>query len=538
MDGLYPLNFFVGRNNTGKSALAAAIGELCKERNMSGILRPDGSIGAFVSTPINDQLISTFEDNETLNRQIPRGMLRSTKGNILEIKFRDSANAAYSDRVLQPGHNYATHFEELARISFKQLFPLRHKVFLRIAAARNIVPEDLREKRFVESGEGATAWIARFVNSADLDSELVEKTLLNSLNEICLPDAEFLRVFPRLRSGSDSQWEIFLQERGKGSVALSESGSGLKTILLVLVFVHLFPSAQGKPLSELVLAIEEPENNLHPALQRKLFSFIRKKATNEGFTVIVTTHSPVILDMFADDDNARIHHVTQENGKIRVKNVTEYMHKIAILDDLEIRASDVLQANGVIWVEGPTDRLYMNKWIDLWSDGQLREGTHYQCVFYGGRLLSHLTAEPDNEELVKIVLVNRNAIVLIDSDRDNDSGAINASKQRIATEVQRNGGLAWVTAGREVENYIPMSVLSAIVGNPIAPKLEQYEDAELYLERNSEAQSKRFKRDKVGFTEEVVQRLTDKGSFVDALDLSEKIEAVCSRIRQWNGMVT
>jgi hypothetical protein len=48
-----------------------------------------------------------------------------------------------------------------------------------------------------------------------------------------------------------------------------------------------------------------------------------------------------------------------------------------------------------IWVEGPTDRIYLQQWIKL-PRSNLEEGVDYSIMFYGGRLLSHLT--PDDEE--------------------------------------------------------------------------------------------------------------------------------------------
>jgi putative ATP-dependent endonuclease of the OLD family len=126
---------------------------------------------------------------------------------------------------------------------------------------------------------------------------------------------------------------------------------------------------------------------------------------------------------------------------------------------LDVRASDLLQANGLIWVEGPSDRTYINKWIELSSTGKLKEGIHYQIVFYGGRLLSHLTAEPERDDLVNIFSVNRNAIVVMDSDKKSHGDPINATKTRIKTEIERVGGIVWITDGREVENYLPVAEL-------------------------------------------------------------------------------
>ena len=61
-----------------------------------------------------------------------------------------------------------------------------------------------------------------------------------------------------------------------------------------------------------------------------------------------------------------------------------------------------MQANSVIWVEGPTDRIYLNHWIQP-VDPALKEGLHYSIMFYGGRLLSHLTAnDPEVDEFISL----------------------------------------------------------------------------------------------------------------------------------------
>jgi hypothetical protein len=44
--------------------------------------------------------------------------------------------------------------------------------------------------------------------------------------------------------------------------------------------------------------------------------------------------------------------------------------------------------------------------------------------------------------------------VLMDSDKTDEQDQINDTKKRIREELSRDGGLAWVTMGREVENYV------------------------------------------------------------------------------------
>lgn len=134
-----------------------------------------------------------------------------------------------------------------------------------------------------------------------------------------------------------------------------------------------------------------------------------------------------------------------------------------ILDDLGLKASDLLQSNGIIWVEGPSDRIYLNKWIQLWSNNALKEGKDYQCVFYGGRLLSNIILDKKYEdELVNLINVNRNSIVIIDSDKKTSHSPINSTKKRIKEDCDKNNTMYWITKGREIENYIPDALIKKL----------------------------------------------------------------------------
>jgi putative ATP-dependent endonuclease of OLD family len=173
----------------------------------------------------------------------------------------------------------------------------------------------------------------------------------------------------------------------------------------------------------------------------------------------------VAIDLFAHDTEGQVLHVTHDRTCAALKRVVTYVDNRGILDDLDIRASDFLQANGIVWLEGPSDRLYFNRWMELISNGAIREGAHYQCVFYGGRLLAHLSASDptvDVDDVVRILRVNRNAILIVDSDKATSKQQINSTKQRLLDEIKALDGVAWLTAGREVENYIPDSVIAAL----------------------------------------------------------------------------
>ena len=137
--------------------------------------------------------------------------------------------------------------------------------------------------------------------------------------------------------------------------------------------------------------------------------------------------------------------------------------RFAICVDLGYRASDIVQANAVIWVEGPSDRIYLKHWINV-AAPQLVEGIHYSIMFYGGRLLSHLSADDEEiTEFIKLRDLNRHLAIVMDSDKPSPHARINSTKQRLKDEFSRGRGVAWVTKGREIENYIMYNRLQRAV---------------------------------------------------------------------------
>jgi hypothetical protein len=276
------------------------------------------------------------------------------------------------------------------------------------------------------------------------------------------------------------------------------------------------------------------ENNLHPALQRRLFWLLREHAVARGATVFVTTHSPIVVDLFADDEHAQLVHVTHDGSDATATTVLNHTSRHSVLNDLDVRASDLLQANRIIWVEGPTDRMYLNRWIELWSDGDLKEGKDYQCVFYGGRLLSHLSADesPDEQrDAIEILRVNRTVAVLIDSDKRTKHTRLNDTKKRLRDEVTQCGGIAWVTKGREVEHYLPHAALVGYLGDD-ASILGLYDDVLDYL-NGVQKKPTRKSFDKIKLAESIIPLLTTQ-DLVSHLDVKTKMDALCDMIREWN----
>lgn len=233
-------------------------------------------------------------------------------------------------------------------------------------------------------------------------------------------------------------------ERGVFRLPLQSYGTGIHELIILAIAVLERENT--------LVAIEEPEIHLHPLLQKAFLRFLVEKTTNH---YVITTHSNAFLSRPTE---SHIIHLWLEDGETKNRVVETPRHVLQVLTDLGIRAADILQANFVIWVEGPSDRVYLKRWISLMAP-DLTEGIDYSIMFYGGRLLSHLTLSRDEdvlstEELIKLLRINQNSAILIDSDKKKGSADLNETKKRVVKECKESGVLSWVTAGREIENYL------------------------------------------------------------------------------------
>lgn len=401
--------------------------------------------------------------------------------------------------------------------------------FRRINAERDIVPEKEHSEDEVSfSGDGATNILRRFVNHSDYDEKIVEEKLLKELNKIMFPESYFTnnRIQEIQHGDEENVWEVFLEENGN-RFALSKSGSGLKTIILMLINLYIIPELSNYKNKKIVYAFEEIENNLHPALQRRVFEYLYNFAKEHDARVFITTHSHVAINSLYDKENTALYHIEKIDGISSIKQIDNYIDKVQILNDLDVRASDLFQYNGIIWVEGPSDRIYINHWLKLFCKSDLLEGSDYQFLYYGGKLLSHYTTE-EIDNLINMLVTNRNSAIIIDSDKRRPRTKINDTKKRIKGEFESHDLFCWITKGKEIENYLSADCINKKF-RTAKPQVEQYELFPEYIKD----QYKSFANSKVKFANEIVDYINDVNAN-DVLDLKKQIIILYNEIKQWN----
>lgn len=253
---------------------------------------------------------------------------------------------------------------------------------------------------------------------------------------------------------SHESHEISLKTSDADYLPLESLGTGVTELVILASIIACNDNS--------IICIEEPEIHLHPALQARFMKYLLEDDSNR---FIITTHSPTAINY----PGVQVAHVSKTNGVSGCRQLDGLGCARDLLDDLGVKASDLLQANFVVWVEGPSDRVYLNYWIKRWSDEHnisLEEGIHYSAMIYGGKLLNALDASAGEDipaELISLFRINTHFCVLMDSDKKSSHSRLNSTKRRIIDECTQNGAMSWVTWGATIENYVPEDVLAASI---------------------------------------------------------------------------
>lgn len=222
---------------------------------------------------------------------------------------------------------------------------------------------------------------------------------------------------------------------------LASSSTGERNLMTIIG--HL---VERRPC--VTLAIEEPENSIHPQAQHRLGQTLWRLAG--GSQVLVTTHSPALLSVFP---LSSLRLVTRDNGATDVAEVSS-SNTGFVLSELGVHPSDLLEFDSLIFVEGETDAKVYDAWMDMTSGAtstpRMIQG---RALFVGVRGLNNLPFYLDSQ-IMKSRVVKPEVYYIVDGDVLTDEAAQSQWKIVKSHLPAADDNVFVLPEGRVLEDYL------------------------------------------------------------------------------------
>jgi len=181
------------------------------------------------------------------------------------------------------------------------------------------------------------------------------------------------------------------------------AGSG-ETAIVILV--HKIFNAPNESL----ILLDEPETSLHSGAQKRLMSFLLEQCIKKKHQVVISTHSPFLIENMPDE-SIKVFSTLTSNGKFIINNNRSYKEAF---HELEIENTN----KKIILVEDKTAKILLDKVLE-------KLGKATQDIFE----IKYLPGGADdiNQRLTTIMEISPDTYILFDGDQKKLTSPIDLS---------------------------------------------------------------------------------------------------------------
>ena len=165
--------------------------------------------------------------------------------------------------------------------------------------------------------------------------------------------------------------EAVITSRDEIEVSIAERGTGFQSAM-VLGMLRYVASRSKQTAGKVVFVIEEPEAFLHPQTQRAMAKILRDISSDAQ--LLVTTHSPVLVDSFSVRRIARLPLSPSGMTYTAKRQDLSEAEEGRLTRYCDATNSELVFANAVILVEGYGDKLLVDYLLERITGGA---GGHY-----------------------------------------------------------------------------------------------------------------------------------------------------------------
>lgn len=410
------INAIVGKNNSGKSSILHAIdmAGLALEVNAWDRFQPKLAVKDLFSDTGDFAIDLTYEDNSTI---------------------KISTNPGFGP-TKSPDPNDAQKFKSIL------IWPdVGTGMLQRQHRTPQWIINQVENRNFANVDSLQILFAIKFYALRN-ERGLTQKTYDDLLEEI-------KKYFPDIEEVESDRTEtdiatLTYKEYGK-KLDILYSGSGLKHFIDVLLKATI---SNAK-----ILLLDEPEMGLHPDLQRRFISYLKKLAEEKHLQIFLATHSQVLLNYA---DSISYYRIINSKGSRKLLRVNDdAIH--TLLSDMGIRPSDVFNQDICLMVEGSSEIVFFTHIIRELYKSEF-EKIAIGVVQYAGSAAEGIISGDIN--ISNIVPAQKYTYWLRDRDTiPPDPPSAESTRFRNALKKQNVDCYIWNK--REIEFYYPEKVLVA-----------------------------------------------------------------------------